>query len=107
VASGTAVGPLNEAPPSVEVISISCSWLRPCLPSAQVSTIWLVASNPVGAPLAMSALGPNARSLRAPATPSITGLPMTGSTTPGLTAVDSSAGPVKCAPPSVETYIIS
>src|SRR5262249_31696386 len=41
-----------------------------------------------------------------PATPSSTGRPMTGSTTPGLTAVDSSAGPVKCAPPSVDLYII-
>src|SRR4051794_21463762 len=42
-----------------------------------------VASAPVGAPLAMSTLGPGARSLRAPATPSITGRPCTGSSAPG------------------------
>src|SRR5262249_39061314 len=105
-ASGTAVGVVNDAPPLVEVVSSSCSLLSPCLPSDQVITIWLVASVPVGAPLAMSTLGPNARSLRAPATPSITGRPMTGSTTPGLTAVATSVGPVKWAPPSVDLYII-
>src|SRR5712691_2892563 len=104
---GEIAGAVNDAPPLVEVISSSCSWLSPLLPSAQVSTIRLVASAPLGAPLAMSALGAKARSLRAPAMPSITGRPMTGSKTPGLTAVDSSAGPVKCAPPSVDLYIIS
>src|SRR2546430_1448394 len=46
-------------------------------------TIRLVASAPVGAPLAMSTLGAGARSLRAPATPSMTGRPRTGSKTPG------------------------
>src|SRR6266851_8191350 len=101
------MGPLNDAPPLAEVISSSCSWLTPCAPSDQVSTIWLVAPAPVGAPLAMSALGANARSLRAPAMPSITGRPRTGSTIPGSTVVASSAGPVKCAPPSADLYIIS
>ena len=43
----------------------------------------LVASAPVGAPLAMSTLGPGARSLRAPAMPSIVGRPRTGSKIPG------------------------
>jgi hypothetical protein len=43
----------------------------------------LLASLPLGAPLAMSTLGAGARSLRAPATPSITGRPCTGSRTPG------------------------
>src|SRR6266542_4219843 len=43
----------------------------------------LVASAPVGAPLAMSTLGAGARSLRAPAMPSIVGRPSTGSNTPG------------------------
>jgi hypothetical protein len=38
-------------------------------------TMWLVAPLPVGAPLAMSTLGAGARSLRAPATPSIVGRP--------------------------------
>src|SRR3954452_21247865 len=42
-----------------------------------------VAPAPVGAPLAMSTLGAGARSLRAPATPSITGRPCTGSKAPG------------------------
>src|SRR6476469_5418933 len=46
-------------------------------------TIRFVASAPVGAPLAMSTLGAGARSLRAPATPSITGRPWTGSVAPG------------------------
>jgi hypothetical protein len=55
----------------------------------------------------MSTLGPLARSLRAPAMPSITGRPVTGSTTPGSTAAARSAGPVKCAPPSADLYIIS
>src|SRR5260370_26958882 len=104
---GAAVGGLNDAPSSVEVISVSCSLLSPCAPSAQVSTIRLVASAPVGAPLAMSALGAKARSLRAPATPSITGRPMTGSMTPGSTADTRSLGPVKRAPPLVDLYIIS
>src|SRR5438874_11405692 len=42
-----------------------------------------VASDPVGAPFAMSTLGAGARSLRAPATPSMTGRPCTGSKAPG------------------------
>src|SRR5215475_6686807 len=45
--------------------------------------MWLVAPLPVGAPLAMSTLGAGARSLRAPATPSITGEPWTGAKIPG------------------------
>ena len=46
-------------------------------------TMWLVAPLPVGAPLAMSTLGAGARSLRAPATPSIANEPWTGSKIPG------------------------
>src|SRR6266851_4174222 len=46
-------------------------------------TIRFVASDPVGAPLAMSTLGAGARSLRAPAMPSIVGRPRTGSKMPG------------------------
>src|SRR3954471_22157173 len=42
-------------------------------------TIRLEASAPVGAPLAMSTLGAGARSLRAPAMPSIVGRPRAGS----------------------------
>src|SRR3954463_4074487 len=46
-------------------------------------TIRSVASAPVGAPLAMSTLGAGARSLRAPATPSMTGRPCTSATKAG------------------------
>ena len=50
----------------------------------------------------MSTLGPGARSTRAPAMPSITGRPSTGSTTPGATTARRPYGPSKCAPPSVD-----
>src|SRR5437763_16528566 len=53
------------------------------LPLTYVITMRLVASVPVGAPLAMSTLGAGVRSLRAPAIPSIVGRPITGSMTPG------------------------
>src|SRR2546423_10641494 len=52
-------------------------------PLTYVMTIRFVASPPVGAPFARSTLGGGARSLRAPAIPSIVGRPRTGSTTPG------------------------
>jgi hypothetical protein len=66
-------------------------------------TIRSVASAPVGAPLAMSTLGAGARSLRAPATPSITGRPCTGSNAPGwLTGPATVCGLDQLAPPSVE-----
>ena len=60
------------APPSVEVLKKTCSWLTPKRPSTHVRTISLVAAAPVGAPFAMSMLGADERSSRAPATPSIT-----------------------------------
>src|SRR5215212_4313417 len=51
----------------------------------------------------MSALGAGARSLRAPATPSITGRPCTGSTTPGcITGPATGCARDQLAPPSVE-----
>ena len=53
------------------------------VPLTYVMTMRSVASAPVGAPLAMSTLGAGARSLRAPAMPSISGRPCTGSNTPG------------------------
>src|SRR5438046_8149513 len=63
----------------------------------------LVASAPVGAPLAMSTLGAGARSLRAPATPSMTGRPCTGSNAPGCsTGPATAAGLDQLDPPSVE-----
>src|SRR5438445_225593 len=59
-----------------------------------------VASAPVGAPFAMSTLGAGARSLRAPATPSIVGRPCAGSNSPGwLTGPDTARGVVQVLPP--------
>src|SRR5438067_11135219 len=67
-----------------------------------------VASVPVGAPLAMSTLGAGARSLRAPATPSITGRPCTGSKTPGcVTGPTTGRARDHDWPPLVETDISS
>src|SRR4051794_31109109 len=67
-----------------------------------------VASAPVGAPLAMSTLGAGARSLRAPATPSITGRPCTGSSTPGcVTGPTTGRGLDHDWPPLVDTDINS
>jgi hypothetical protein len=66
-------------PPSVEVANSTCSLLRPLRPSAQALTILLVASAPVGAPLAMSTLGSGPRSSRAPPMPSSTQRPIDGS----------------------------
>src|SRR3954471_19510128 len=71
-------------------------------------TIRFVASVPVGAPLAMSTLGAGARSLRAPATPSITGLPCTGSIAPGwVTGPATGVGRDQFPPPLVDTDISS
>src|SRR5947199_7830662 len=62
-----------------------------------------VASDPVGAPFAMSTLGAGARSLRAPATPSMTGRPCTGSVAPGwLTGPATGRGRVHVEPPLSE-----
>src|SRR4051812_3484749 len=66
-------------------------------------TIRLVASAPVGAPLAMSTLGAGAGSLRAPATPSMPGRPCPGSSTPGCsTGPDTGCGRDQLDPPSLE-----
>src|SRR5207248_5570789 len=71
-------------------------------------TILLVASPPVGAPLAMSTLGAGARSLRAPAIPSIVGRPSTGSTIPGwVTGPATGCGRDQLDPPSVDFDISS
>src|SRR5947209_1786318 len=67
-----------------------------------------VAPTPVGAPLAMSTLGAGARSLRAPATPSMTGRPCTGSMTPGwVTGPATGDGLDHVDPPSVEVAMNS
>ncbi len=102
-AIGTASGVAQDCP--AFQVSISCSWLRPWR-SAQVMNISSVAPAPVGRPFAMSTFGPPARSTRAPAIPSITGRPATGSKTPGSTTGATRTGPDQCAPPSVERYII-
>jgi hypothetical protein len=79
--SETTLGVLQLVPPSVEYDSSVFSLLKPNRPSLQASTSSLVAPCPVGAPLAMSTLGMAARSIRAPAIPSATQRPLTGSTT--------------------------
>src|SRR6266436_166899 len=71
-------------------------------------TIRSVASVPVGAPFAMSTLGAGARSLRAPASPSITGRPVLLSMTPGwLTGPATAAAFDQLTPPSTERNISS
>src|SRR5439155_25520513 len=71
----------HVSPPSVDSVKYTCGAL--ISPLTYVITMRLVASAPVGAPLAISTLGPGARSLRAPAMPSMVGRPSTGSTIPG------------------------
>src|SRR5215469_18053300 len=66
-------------PLSVENDSRDSSLFRPSRPSLHASTISLVASVPVGAPLAMSMLGIAIRSFLAPAGPSMLQRPATGS----------------------------
>src|SRR2546429_6254561 len=71
-------------------------------------TIRFVAPLPSGAPLAMSTLGAGARSLRAPATPSITGRPSTGSKAPGcVTGPATGRARDQLEPPSVDFDITS
>src|SRR6516225_10956691 len=66
-------------PLSVENDSRDTSWFGPFRPSLHASTISLVASVPVGAPLAISTLGIAIRSFLAPAGPSLLQRPATGS----------------------------
>src|SRR5713226_8564555 len=71
-------------------------------------TIRLVASVPVGEPFAMSTLGAGARSLRAPAIPSIVGRPSTGSKMPGwVTGPATGVGFDHVVPPLVDVDISS
>src|SRR6184192_4036359 len=99
-------GVLQAAPPLVDSVKYTCGWAS--APLTYVITIRFVASDPVGAPLAMSALGAGARSLRAPATPSITGRPCTGSSTPGwVTGPATGKKFDHFVPPSVERDISS
>src|SRR5438270_4073443 len=68
-------------PRSVDSVKYTCGLV--ISPLTYVMTMRFVASAPVGTPLAMSTLGAGARSLRAPAMPSIVGRPRTGSKIPG------------------------
>src|SRR6185437_2760097 len=102
-----ASGVVQLAPPFVDVVRSRCSWFNPSRPSDQVMTIWSVASVPVGAPFAMSTLGPSARSERAPAMPSRVGRPRAGSMTPGETAGATSCSAPKWAAASVDLYMVS
>src|SRR5580765_6908234 len=71
-------------------------------------TMRLVASPPVGAPFAMSTLGAGARSLLAPAMPSIVGRPSTGSILPGcVTGPATGFAGDQLVPPSVDFDISS
>src|SRR5215472_1048010 len=76
----TVAGADQVWPASVENDSRDTSLFRPFRPSVHASTISLVASAPVGAPLAISMLGMAIRSIRAPAGPSMVQRPSTGST---------------------------
>src|SRR4051794_11385005 len=65
--SDTASGAAQAVPPLLDADTRVFSLLNPKRPSLQASMIRLVASAPVGAPLAMSTLGAADRSMRAPA----------------------------------------
>src|SRR5581483_1638576 len=97
----------DHVPPrSVDSVKYTCG--ASTVPLTYVITIRSVASVPVGAPLAISTLGAMARSLRAPATPSITGRPCTGSSTPGwVTGPATGRNADHVRPPFPERDIIS
>lgn len=77
-------------------------------PLTYVMTMRSLAPAPVGAALAMSTLGAGARSLRAPAIPSISGRPCTGSKMPGwVTGPTTARGVLQVDPPFDEVDISS
>src|SRR3954471_15172354 len=95
------VGAVQLAPRLVDCVKYTCGVASG--PLTYVMTMRLVAPAPLGAPLAMSTLGAGARSLRAPATPSITGRPCTGSNAPGcVTGPATGCGFDQVDPPFVE-----
>src|SRR5216684_1351508 len=95
------LGADHVAPPSVDSRNTTCG--AAVVPLTYVRTIRLVASEPVGAPLAMSIEGAHVKSLRAPATPSSTGRPWTGSNSPGwVSAPGIRMGRPQLWPPSVD-----
>src|SRR5438309_11977255 len=94
------------APPSDDSVKYTCGVSME--PLTYVMTMRLVASAPVGAPLAMSTLGAGARSLRAPVMPSISGRPCTGSKIPGwFTGPTTGRGVLQVSPPSLDFDISS
>src|SRR3954471_467987 len=100
------VGAVQLAPRLVDCVKYTCGVASG--PLTYVMTMRLVAPAPLGAPLAMSTLGAGARSLRAPATPSITGRPCTGSSTPGwVTGPTTGRGFDHDVPPLFDTDISS
>src|SRR3954451_8622649 len=89
------------APRSLDSVKNTCGVASG--PLTYVITIRFVASAPVGAPLAMSTLGAGARSLRAPAMPSIVGRPRAGSNKPGWVTGPATGVPFdQVEPPFVE-----
>src|SRR5438128_11579076 len=99
-------GPDHVLPPSVDSVKKTCGVASG--PLTYVITMRFVASEPVGAPFAMSTLGAGARSLRAPATPSMTGRPCTGSVVPGcVTGPTTGLACVQVEPPLVDLDISS
>src|SRR5438445_6282317 len=105
-AVSTALGVDHVAPRSVDwVKKTSCVSIAPL---TQLMTIRSVASAPVGAPLAISTLGAGARSLRAPAMPSMVGRPSPGSKRPGcVTGPATGTGDDQLDPPLSDVDISS
>src|SRR5436305_4365423 len=100
------LGADQVVPPFVDSRNTTCG--KAVVPLTYERTMRLVASTPVGEPLAMSTEGAVARSLRAPATPSSTDRPCTGSSTPGwVTAPGIWMGRPQFWPPSVEGTMYS
>src|SRR3989475_11755875 len=94
------------APPFPDSVKNTCG--ESIVPLTYDMTMRSVASAPVGAPFAMSTLGAGARSLRAPATPSITGRPRAGSKTTGwVTGPSTGVGLDHDPPPLVDVDINS
>src|SRR5215468_10812055 len=91
----------HAVPPFVDSVKYTCGVAMS--PLTYVITIRFVALVPVGAPFAMSTLGAGARSLRAPAMPSIVGRPRTGSKIPGcVTGPATAVGFDQVDPPFVD-----
>src|SRR2546421_1368721 len=100
------LGADQVVPPFVDSRNTTCG--RSVVPLTYDRPIRLVAPVPVGEPLAMSTEGAHARSLRAPATPSSTNRPCTGSNTPGwVTAPGIWTGRPQFWPPLVEGTMYS